>query len=514
MKKIALIQPKSPNTFMNMSGSFDFTKKKAMIPPLGLATVAALTPSGYEVVIIDEQVEEIDFDINYDLVGITGYTLHSSRMFEISEEFRKRGILTVGGGPFCSGHSEDAKPYFDVLVCGEVENVWGEFLTDWEKNDFKNYYVGEDNLDLSATPAPRWELVDLSVYNLGIVQTSRGCPFDCEFCDVVSLFGRGNRYKPVDNILNEVKYMAERGMGEVFLADDNLIGQRRFIKDILHGLIELNKTLPVPLRFVTQLTLDVSKDLELLDLFKEANFWMFFIGIESPNADTLVLADKGHNLRLEIKESIRRIQSRGIMIYAGMIVGFDSDSPEIFEQQSQFLIDTGITVTTIAMLIAYKGTKLWTRMEQEERLLPYPDKLDMLTYAKQNFVPKNMTPEQLREGYVRLLKNIYSDSHFLKRFQSFIDQVEVDELNQGSHSSKVLAIKNIQWEVLAFAFRVVKYYLFTSSRRRRKLFISAFKIGMKKGGQTIPFIISSLYLFKTSREFVEQRFFDTSATAN
>lgn len=511
MKTIGLIQPKSTNSFLNLTGSFEFTKKKAMCPPLGLATVAALTPPDYKVEIIDEQVNEIDFDKKYDMVGITGYTLHSARMFEISAEFRKRGILTVGGGPFCSGHSEDSKPHFDVLVCGEVEHVWGEFLADWERGDFKSFYQGEEGMDLSVTPMPRWDLVDINDYSGGIVQTSRGCPYDCEFCDVVSLFGRGNRYKPIKNIIKEVQYMADKGVGEVFLADDNLIGQRKFIKDILHELIELNKTLKAPLRFITQLTLDVSKDIELLDLFKQANFWMFFIGVESPNADTLILADKKHNLRLEIKESIRRIQSRGIMVWAGMVVGFDTDSPDIFKQQSEFLIDTGITVTNVAMLVAYKGTKLWTRMEKEGRLLEYPDKMDTLTCASQNFVPKTLTPEQLKDGYFWLLKNIYSDAHFLKRFESFIDQIDLNELNKNSHSSRVLSLKHVKLDVIAFAFRVVRYYLFTMNSKRRKLFLTAFKIGMKKGGETLPYIISCLYLFKSFREFVEYRFINNSA---
>nr|NIY17159.1 B12-binding domain-containing radical SAM protein [Nitrospinaceae bacterium] len=176
MYKIGLIQPKSPETFWNLSRALAFTHKKAHIPPLSLATVAAFTPPEFEVEIIDEAVEAIPFDRPYDIVGITGYYFHARRMFEISGEFRKRGVLTVGGGPFCSGNPGEVDPFFDVLVCGEAENIWPEFLSDWKAGRHQRRYVENQRLDLSVSPQPRWDGVKLEHYTIGIVQTSRGCP--------------------------------------------------------------------------------------------------------------------------------------------------------------------------------------------------------------------------------------------------------------------------------------------------------------------------------------------------
>lgn len=488
-----------------MSGTLQFSRKKALIPPLSLATIAALTPPEFSVEIIDETIEEIDFNQKYDLVGITGYTMHSKRMFEISRDFRKRGVLTIGGGPFCSGNTEDCKPHFDVLVCGEAEKVWGEFLSDFTKGDYKNLYQGEEKMDLSISPIPRWDLVKLDQYNIGIVQTSRGCPFDCEFCDVVSLFGQGNRYKPLENIIKEIKLLVKMGKPEIFLADDNLIGQRRYVKELLKELIALNKTLKHPLRYITQLTLDVAKDPELLDLFKDAGFFLFFIGIESPNKESLVSAHKEHNLRLDIKESVQIIQSRGIVIFAGMIVGFDTDNPDIFQLQNDFFIEAGLTVISMGMLVAYRGTKLWDRMEKEGRLLPQPEGLDIYT-TSQNFIPKMMTAEELKEGYIKLLTNIYAESHYLKRFQSFIRQLDLKHIKGNSSSSFIVDLKNVQFELLAFAFRVVCYYIFNPNKKKRRLFWSVLLTGLKKGIVCLPLVISSLCMYKSMSEFVENEF--------
>lgn len=502
MKKILLIQPKSPDTFWKMKGSFEITGKKNLMPPLGLATVAALTPPYYEVEIIDEDIEKIDFDTKCDMVGITGYTLHQRRMFEISAEFRKRGVLTVGGGPFCSAHPKDCADYFDVLVCGEVEHVWSKFLTDWEKNEHQNYYKGEEGIDLSVTPVPRWDLTKLEHYSGAIMQTSRGCPYDCEFCDVVSLFGRRTRHKPLKHVMAEIKTLVELGSWEIFFADDNFIGNKKFARDLLKQLIELNKTLKKPVRFITQVTLNVAQDLELLDLFKRANFFSFFIGIESPNKESLIETNKRHNLKFDMKEAIRKIQSRGIFVISAMIVGFDSDDLDIFSLQSTFIRETGLTIPVLGMLTAPKGTKLWDRLEKENRLLTGLENGD--TFTATNFIPKKMEKKELEDNYLKLLKEIYSFSHFLTRFQVLIDQIDLSEVKKNSPLAKQMKISNFRLYSLGVTFRLIRHYLFNRDKEMRSFFLSTLKIALKKGFICFPLVIELLLYFKAQKEYIEQ----------
>lgn len=502
MKKIVLIHPKSPDTFWKMKGAFEITRKRNTIPPLGLATVAALTPPEYEVEIIDEEIEEIDFDTECDMVGITGYTLHSQRMFEISAKFRTRGILTVAGGPFCSAHPEDCADYFDVLLCGEVEHVWSKFLVDWEKDEHRNYYRGEEGIDLSVSPIPRWDLVKLEHYSGAMVQTSRGCPYDCEFCDVVSLFGRRNRHKPLERVMVEVKTLVELDRWEIFFGDDNFIGNKKFARDILKQLIELNKTLKKPVRFITQLTLNVAQDLELLDLFKRANFFSFFIGIESPNKESLIETNKQHNLKFDMKEAIRKIQSRGIFVIGAMIVGFDSDDLDIFSLQSTFIREAGLTIPFLGMLMAPKGTKLWDRLEKEGRLLPVSEKGDM--FAATNFIPKKMEKKELEDNYVKLLKKIYSFIAFLTRFQALIDQIDLSEVKKNSPLAAQMKTSNFRLYSLGVTFRLIRHYLFNRDKEMRTFFLSTLKIALKKGIICFPLVIELLLYFKVQKEYVEQ----------
>lgn len=502
MKKIVFIQPKSPDTFWKLKGTLSVIKKKTTVPPLGLATVAALTPPEYEVEIIDEEIEEIDFNIDCDMVGITGYTLHQKRMLEISTKFRKRGVLTVGGGPFCSANASDCKSHFDVLVCGEVEQVWSKFLSDWKKGKHLNFYKGGEGINLSTSPVPRWDLLKMEAYAEAIVQTSRGCPFDCEFCDVVSLFGRNIRYKPLKNIMTEIHTLIKLGQFSFFFADDNFTGNKKFAKELLRSLIELNNTLNRPLRFMTQLTINVATDLELLDLFKRANFYCFFIGIESPKKESLIETNKQHNLKFDMKEAIRKIQSRGIYIIGAMIIGFDSDDLDIFSMQSAFLRETGLTIPFVGILMAPKGTKLWGRLEKEGRLLPMLDDGD--SFSSSNIIPKLIGKEELEENYVKLLREIFSYTHFLKRFQSLMDQISLKEVKKNSPLSEQMKIRNFRSYYLGVTFRLIRHYLFNQDKEMRTFFLSTLKIALKKGFICFPLVIELLLYFKAQKEYVEQ----------
>ena len=500
MKKILLIQPKSPETFWKLTGWLNITKEKALVPPLALVTVAALTPPKYEIKIVDEEVKEIDFDTPCDLVGITGYTHHTPRMLEIASEFRKRGVLTVAGGSACTIHKEKFRPHFDVLINGEAEEVWPRFLADWEQGKHLDLYQGASDLDLSISPPPRWDLLDMNPYNSVMVQTSRGCPYDCEFCDVVALFGHRMRYKPIEHILKEIQNLERANRKRIFLADDNLIGNKGFVKKLLNALIDFNKTLKQPISYYTQLTLNVAMDEELLDLLKEANFPMVFIGIETPKKESLIETNKKHNLLMDIKEAVRCIQSRGIIIISGLIVGFDSDDLDIFSTQSRFLVEAGLTVPMLATLKAPRGTKLWDRLNREGRLIQ-EDGCDTFGDYSCNFRPKNMTKSQLEENYLELFREVYSFPHFLKRFKNLIDQVDLDKVKKNSPLAWNVRFRRKKDCILATVF-MIRHFVVDGDREKRTFFFSMVRTALRKGLICFHLVYETLIIFISQSHFV------------
>ncbi|MCU0846850.1 MAG: B12-binding domain-containing radical SAM protein [Spirochaetes bacterium] len=501
MKTILLIRPRSTTeTFWNLTGLLSLTGKKAVIPPISLATLAALTPEEYRVIISDEEVEDIDYDMECDLVGITGFTIHKKRMFDVAREFRSRGRLVVAGGPFASEHTDECGDHFDVIISGEAERIWGEFLQDWTRGDYKKIYKDPETVDMAITPAPRWDLLDLDDYSGGMVQTSRGCPHDCEFCNVVSLFGRKMRLKPIDHVISEIKKLTEMGKYDIFISDDNFIGNRRYARELLAEIIKLKKKLPKTIRFMTQLTLNVAEEEDLLDLLTEANFYCFFIGIETPNKDSLNSINKGHNAKLDLLSSIKKIHSRGIFIISGMIVGIDSDDSGIFDAQLDFLSKAGLTLPMLGMLIALKGTRLWNRLESEGRLLADLEAGDM--FAVTNVIPKLMGKEELEREYKILLKRVYSPEEFLIRFQNLIEQIDVKRAWKLSPLLEQLKPVNFQLYYALTTFRVLSHYLFNKDRDIRIMFRKAMKIVFKKGRISFPWLIEHFLYFKALNDFV------------
>ncbi len=500
MKKLLLVQPKSPETHWKMSGLVG-RFNKALMPPLSLATIAALTPKQYEIQIVDEDVDSIDFDVPCDLVGITGYTVHSERMFQIAAEFRKRNILTVAGGSFVSSHMKECVNHFDVLICGEAEKVWPQFLLDWEKGKYQEYYEGEKDLDLSISPVPRWDLLDLKRYDTMMVQTSRGCPYDCEFCDVVSLFGHRMRCKPLENIMKEIQLLEKLSKNRIFLADDNLIGNKGFVTELLTRLIEFNHELSGPLQYMTQVTLNVAQDETLLDLFKEANFFSIFIGIETPNKKSLVETNKIMNLRLDMTEAVERIQSRGIFIMSGLVVGFDSDDLSTFDLQTEFLIEAGLIAPMPVLLSAPNGTKLWERLNREGRLLN--SKLDSAASSyTSNFTPKNMTREELDDNYLAMFRNISSYPHFLKSFATLINQIDTSKTNKNSPLTLQNRTRYLLNDILGICF-IVMHFFIKGNKESRTFILTIFKVALRKGFRGLYLVANTLVLFIAQIAFLK-----------
>src|SRR5262245_21752754 len=345
MKNILLIAPNFESDFAIVREMLTPGKKviRSSMVPLQHATLAALTPEGFHVDIWDEGcrdliTEDTKFDKKYDLVGVSGYQAHLPRAIELARIFRKRGVMVVIGGPGVSGAPEVCRGEFDVLFLGEAEHTWARFLNDWKNGIHQKEYRQVDRIDMGVSPPPRWDSIakDITLYELGAVQTTRGCPFDCEFCDVIYLFGRKPRHKPVEHVIQEIVTLQKLGALRIFLCDDDFVGDPKYAKELLRALVPVNNAFAVPLGFTTQATIDAANDDELLELMADCNFYQLHIGIETPRAESLRDAHKLQNLRTNRVDGCKKIQSYGIAVRALMIVGFDSDDKDIFAEQRQF----------------------------------------------------------------------------------------------------------------------------------------------------------------------------------
>jgi hypothetical protein len=440
MKKILLIAPDfnpEETKVRSLAGgltALKFLPQKTFMVPLGLATVAALTPDGIEVDIWDEAVrglmsDDTELDTGYDLVGVTGYINHLSRVKQLGEMFRRRGIPVVVGGPGVSSAPEHYHNAFDVLFIGEAEYIWPQFIADWKAGRYRSEYRQVDKPDLTCSPLPRWDKVaaDMKHYVCGGVQTTRGCPFDCEFCDVIYIYGRQARHKSIDQVLEEIIALERLGAERILLCDDNFIGNPRYAKALLRALTPVNNAFERPLGFYTQLTLNVAKDDEMLALLADANFAGLFIGIETPNIDSLIETNKPQNYKTDILADVKKILSYGLPITAGLIVGFDHDDTSIFDRQFEFSQESCIPMPLAHMLKAPVGTKLWVRLHKEGRVVQFWEEGGKSlndTRAWTNIIPKQMTRRELMTGYLGLVERLRDWRNFEARVKGMISLLQ------------------------------------------------------------------------------------------
>ncbi|MFY9457659.1 MAG: radical SAM protein [Candidatus Spechtbacterales bacterium] len=460
MKRILLVSPDfNPNDtkaryvhFRNSElAAMPLTATKSFMVPLGLATVAALTPGDITVDIWDEGVhgsviDNRELPSHYDLVGVTGYVSHTGRMRELGGFFRARGVLTVAGGPDVSASPENYRDHFDVLFIGEAEHTWPQFITNWKAGIHGAEYREVTKIDMAHSPLPCWDNIApyLGSYSVAAVQTTRGCPFDCEFCDVIYIFGRQARHKSIEQVLEEVRILERLGAENIFFCDDNFMGNPRYTKELLQALIPVNNKFQRPLGFHTQITLNVTEDDEMLQLLADANFTNLFVGIETPNVESLQAANKRHNLRRDIPDSVRKIHSLGMVVQAGMIVGFDQDDTTIFDRQFQFMQAAGIGTPMVNTLKAPPGTKLWIRMHKEGRIVRprnVPDFEEQIgSDPLTNIVPAKMTRTELRSGYLDLVQRLRAWPNFEDRVKTMLAQIQrKPNVKVGTLSPRMLA---------------------------------------------------------------------------
>src|SRR5262245_1025011 len=382
-----------------------------------MPTLAGRTPREHDVILCDENVEEVDLDFDADIVGITGYCIHKDRMLELIDAFRARGRFVVVGGPYASLCPEELRGRSDVLFVDEAEETWPEFLADFARGSWRAEYRPAEKPDLTLSPTPRFDLLKVDRYHAMTIQFARGCPFNCEFCDIIVVYGRRPRVKSAPQVMAEIEECHRLGATQVFLVDDNFIGNKKLAKELLRAIARWSEAHGHPMFFNTEVSLNVAQDDELLELLRAARFTTIFIGIESPRKASLQETKKTQNMRGDLVENVRKIQSYGIQVQAGMIVGFDNDDASIFEEQLRFIQDARIPVSMTGMLQAMPKTPLHDRMAKEGRLVAETTG-DQFVFS--NILPKTMSRLELYRGYRRLIAELYEFRNFRRRSLEFI----------------------------------------------------------------------------------------------
>jgi len=424
MADIVIVNPRFDISFWGMEHCMPLFGKKANLPVACLALLAALVPDHHDVTLVDENVEDIDFDrlARADLVCLTGMSIQGSRLIEILEIVRERGVMTVVGGPMATVEPEVLEGLTDVIFVGEADETWPEFLKAWEKGEHKSRYEQAEKTNLEKLPLPRADLLKAERYMFGSMQISRGCPFTCEFCDIIVTFGRRPRLKASEQVIAELESFLNVGLKIIFVVDDNLIGNKKAIKPILRDIAEWQQARAYPLTLFTEASLDLAEDEELMELMGLAGFQNVFIGIETPNEESLRETKKLQNVRPNagsLIERVHRIQDHGIDVWCGMIVGFDNDDTTIFPAVPEFLARARISTALVGMLHAIPTTPLFKRLKEAGRLNTDED-ADL--YGT-NVVPLGMSSEELRDGFVRVMLEAYStDAYFGRLDSQFFDQ--------------------------------------------------------------------------------------------
>jgi radical SAM superfamily enzyme YgiQ (UPF0313 family) len=413
--KVLMVWPRFPASFWGLSEVMEIVPERSLVPPLGLITVAALCPKRWKIRLVDLAFEEVrDEDILWaNLVMVSAMAVQREGVRQTLERASKLNRRTMIGGPYASSEPEALLPLADHVVVGEPDEVFPEIAADLERGSARRLYRIKEKPDVGRTPVPRFDLLALNKYTLMSVQFSRGCPFTCDFCDIITIYGRRPRTKPPAQLIKELDALLQLGWRkEVFVVDDNFIGNHRAALELVQKLEQWQRRNRYPFGFVTEASIDLASRPALLEAMVKANFCRVFIGIESPSAESLKETKKFQNLRRNLLDSIRSIQQHGLWVMGGFIVGFDSDPPDIFDRQIEFVERAAIPWAMTGVLQAPPTTPLYERMKREGRLLqnnPEPSNFD-----PPNFRTVLPLPELL-DGTKRMLLTLYDPHRFYER---------------------------------------------------------------------------------------------------
>jgi radical SAM superfamily enzyme YgiQ (UPF0313 family) len=413
-----------PDTFWSFKHALKFVSKKASFPPLGLLTVAAMLPQNWDKKLIDMNVNLLtDEDILWaDYVFISAMSIQSESANQVIEQCKRLNAKIAAGGPLFTS-SPERYQNIDHLILNEAEITLPQFISDLREGKPKQKYTSEEWAEITSTPLPLWNLLPIKNYTSMNLQYSRGCPYDCDFCDITVLYGRKPRTKTKEQVIAELDALYFTGWrGPVFFVDDNFIGNKvKLKKEILPVIVEWNERRKNPFYFNTEVSINLADDDKLMKLMVKAGFEAVFIGIESPNEQSLIECNKIQNKNRDLISSVRKIQNSGLEVQAGFIVGFDNDPPSIFDKLTNFIQESGIVTAMVGLLNAPKGTKLQKRLLNEGRLLN--DFTGNNTDFSINFIPK-MNPKVLLDGYKKILSTIYSPKYYYERVMRFMKDFE------------------------------------------------------------------------------------------
>ena len=499
--RLLLVNPRFPESFWSFRWAVQriLPGKRAVNPPLGLATLAALCPPDWDVRIVDENVESIPLEPEADIVGICGMGVQFGRQRELLEYYRSRGCFVVAGGSYASLCPERFDGLADCVICGEAEYIWRRFCEDYAAGAPKALYRESGIVALADSPVPRFDLLKLERYTTATLQFSRGCPFLCDFCDIIVMFGRKPRWKSSEQVGRELDQLRARGVRNVFFVDDNLIGNKKAAKELMRFLAEYQRRHGYRFAFGTEASINLSQDAELLRLFREANFTWVFIGIESPDVESLKESRKTQNLHEDVLTSVRRIYGEGIDVLAGFIVGFDNDTLEAFDKQYRFVVESGIQAAMVGLLTALPHTPLHRRLEKEGRLIAGADSGDN-TRLGTNFVPLRMEYGAMVEAYKSLHQRLVRDADIAQRIRNKLRYLG-NPVYEGEYGP---------WERIVIVARLLMRGILAGGPRRVYHFLASLPY---RAPSKLPQAIVDWIAALAMRDFVRRHFADPPGAA-
>jgi len=456
---ILLIYPKFPDTFWSFKHALKFIHKKASAPPLGLLTIASMLPKEWRLKLVDMNVKPLGKkDLDWaDYAFISAMTVQRDSVAEVINLCHEAGVKTVCGGPLFTTEPQ-AFSGIDHLVLNEAEITLPLFLDDFAKNKLKPIYSTDEYADIKQTLPPMWDLINFKDYASISIQYTRGCPFNCEFCNITSMLGHRMRIKSAEQILFELDGLYSRGWhGGIFFVDDNLIGNKKALREeLLPALIDWRKN-KTGIAFNTEVSINLADDNELMNLMVKAGFNMVFVGIETPDDDNLAECSKIQNRNRDLAADVRRIQSAGMQVQGGFIVGFDNDSPSTFQSLVEFIQNTGIVTAMVGILQAPAGTRLYKRMQEAGRLISNftGDNVAGAT----NIIPK-MNINLLTSRYKELIRHIYSPEVYYQRVKTFLKDYQLPKIKPD------VSFRKIWQDVNAFILSIFKLGIFGKERKQ------------------------------------------------